>query len=290
MVSTSRMTVGLLLFLLPALAAAQSEGTVIEKRVTTETNRGKPVTYLTRTTSSRGRSRMDVSADGPLPEPWRSTGTTIITVRGDSGRTSTSVDSARKTYWTTNIRSILRGALNANVMKRVPSATHFSVDSLGDGGVVAGFRTVHFRSHLTTSMTSSLLGDATTYVDTSTTDYYVAPGLRFDTLGATASSAMKSPRPDTSRSQHTGPDTLLKQFIGMQSEDTMKARAMIARMNKLGASVKTVAESRVTVEDGVKVTRTTTELVSHERMIVPDSLFVVPAGYVKTMPGFMPVP
>lgn len=289
MVSTAQKTFGLLLLLLPAVAAAQSEGTVVERRVTTEINGGKPLTYLTRTTSSRGRSRMDVSADGPLPDPWRTTGSTIITVRGDKGPTTTIVDSARKTYWTTNLGSLLRGALNTNVMKPIPSATHLSVDGAGDGGVVAGFHTVHFRSHLTTSMMVNLTGDPTTYIDTTTTDYYVAPGLRFDTLGATVGSGVNRSRSDTSRSHRPGLDTVLKQFVNTSNEDVRKARATIARLNKLGAVVRTVVETRVTVKDGVKVTRTTTDLVSHKTMIVPDSLFVAPAGYVKTMPGFMPV-
>ena len=289
MVSTARRTLGLLLLVLPVVATAQSPGTVTEERVTTETNGGRPDTVMMRTISSRGRSRIDAAGGRMLTEPWRSLGTTYISVPGDSGLTITYLDSTRKTYWATNIGSALSGALKALSVKPLPSAAHSSLDSLGDGGIVAGFRTLHFRGHATSGMTMNVMGNSTTWADTTTTDYYVAPGLVLDTLGAATPSAAHRARPDTGRSHSTSIDTVLKQLAGETSGDVLKARAAMQRMNKLGAIVKTVAEARVTVNDGVKLTRTTTELVSHKTMVVPDSLFAVPAGYAKTMPGFMPV-
>lgn len=289
MVSTARTTIGLLLLVLPVVATAQSPGTVTEERVTTESNGGQPDTVMMRTISSRGRSRVDVAGGRTLTEPWRSMGTTYISVVGDSGATITYLDSARKTYWTTNLGAALSGALKAMSVKPVPSAAHSSLDSLGDGGVVAGFRTLHFRGHATSGMTMSVMGNSTTWSDTTTTDYYVAPGLMLDTLGAATPSAVHRTRPDTGRSHSTSIETVSKQLAAATSGDALKARAAMQRMNKLGAIVKTVAEARVTVNDGFKLTRTTTELVSHKTIVVPDSLFAVPAGYTKTMPGFMPV-
>jgi hypothetical protein len=206
-----------------------------------------------------------------------------------NGGTVTYLDSTRKTYWTANIPAVLRKALKFNSRKPVASAAHFSVDSLGDGGVVAGFHTVHFQGHTTSAIRMSLLGDTTTWFDTTTTDYYVAPGLRIDTLGVTGASAPKPAQSDMSGSKKAEFDTELKEFAGVSNNDAMKARAMITRMDKLGYRVTTVAESRVTMKGGVKQTRTTTELLDHSTMIVPDSLFIVPRNYTRTMPGFMPV-
>lgn len=180
---------GLLFLLLPlATAGAQSQASVTEQRMISETDGGKPDTVLTRTISSGQRTRIDVTGPGSLLEPWRTMGTTQIIIASDSALTASYVDSAKKSYWSTNLRSMLASGLLGNEMK------------------------------------------------------YLA--------------AQRAPE--------------------------------AKRMAKVGSVVKTVTELKITVGGGAKTQRQTTELLSHQTMSVPDSLFVVPAGYTKTLPGFNP--
>ncbi len=290
----SAITKGLsfLVLLLPVALSAQSIANITDQRVITETNGGPPDTVFHHTVSSRGRTRLDISAHGPLPIPWRTMGSTAITSMSDSGPVMFMVDSSTKTYWSLNLRSVLTGVFKSTGMTVKPASpgNGLSLDSIGAGDVVAGYRTVHFRSHTTNSMTMNLLGNPSTFTTATTADYYVAPGLRLDTLESAAASATKQ------RMRSVG-DTLPKSvadslFAGVPPSmitAATQAREAMSRMNKIGSAVKTVVESRITVDGGVKVTRTTTELVSHSTMAVPDSLFAIPAGYVSARPGFMPV-
>lgn len=266
-----------LLFLVMPLAAAgaQSPATVGESRVITEKNGGKPDTLLMRTTVSHARMRLDVSGPASLTEPWRSMGTAQVTIVTDSGAMATMLHTTRKTYWTTMPGSALANIVKSTGLdeKPVTPADRLTIDSVGDGGGVAGYHTIHFRSHSTTRLTMNLLGHPASWTDARTTDYYVAPGVHFDALGYTMRSAATGKTPPSASALPSG----LKEIAAENG-------AAMQRMARIGTIVKTVTESRTTEGDSTRTRRKTMELLSHRITTVPDSLFVVPAGYTKAMP------
>ncbi len=139
-------------------------------------------------------------------------------------------------------------------------------------------------------MTLNLMGSPSTWTTATTTDYYVAPGLRIDSLPSAARTGKQGLRSPVDTSSKAVADTQFAGFPPSMITAATEAREVMSRMYKLGTPVKTVVETTVTVDGGVKLTRTTTELVSHSRMAVPDSLFAIPAGYISVRPGFMPIP
>ncbi len=273
---------GLLLLLAPlATVGAQTRGTVNESRMISQKDGAKPDTMVMRTTSVGARTRVDVTGPGTLVEPWRSMGKTSIMIVTDSGTAVTYVDSARKSYWTMNTRSMFNIIQRTTglTMQPVEGGERPTLDSVGDGGAVAGYQTIHFRGHSTTRMTMNVLGEPTTWTDVRTTDYYVAAALPSDSLEMSAPSSPKPPR-----------DVATMALSDEMKEMAAQRRATMMRMTKLGATVKTVTDSRMTTTGGARSQIQTTELLSHRTMLVPDSTFVVPVGYTKTFPGFTPTP
>lgn len=57
-----------------------------------------------------------------------------------------------------------------------------TLDSIGEGDIVASYKTVDFREHSTKRMTVNMLGEPSTWTVVQTTYYYVAPGFPSDSL------------------------------------------------------------------------------------------------------------
>ncbi|MDQ6736688.1 MAG: hypothetical protein M3Z30_03175, partial [Gemmatimonadota bacterium] len=222
---------GLLLVWLPlATVGAQSRGTVNESRVISQKDGGKPDTVVMRTISTGTRTREDFSGPGTLQEPWRTMGTTQILVINDSTTTMTYLDSAKKSYWTTNLSAAMT-AIGKNIDFKMESDTGASVtlDSVDQGEVIAGYKTVHFRGHSTHRMTMNILGAPTAWNVQTTTDYYVAPGFSPDSLELSSSSASKRALEIATASIAPG----IKALVA-------RNRSAMERMTKLGTTVKTV--------------------------------------------------
>lgn len=278
---------GTLLLALPLAAGGQSSGrssappqaTVTETRVITERNGEEPDTVVMRSTQSGGRARMDVTGPGAQKDPWRHMGTTQITIATDSTTTATFIDSARKTYWTTDLRAMMGAVQTAMTMNIKPAATRDTsiLDSLGDGGKVAGYPTLHFRRHTTARMTMNMLGQASTWTDTIVTDYYVAPGLRPD-----SDEHAESHKPRQPSSAVAGV------LSGNVNEVAAEGAAAMRRMRKIGRIVETVTESTTTTDGGKMTNRRTEEFVSRRTIPASDSLFSIPEGYKRARPGFLP--
>lgn len=267
---------GLLLLILPlATAGAQSQASVTDSRIITEKNGGKPDTLLIRTITSGRRTRVDLSGPGSLVQPWRMMGTTQLGVVGDSGMTSAYLDSAKKTYWSTNPRALQASitTIGLDINPVTPGDT-LTLDSLGSGGVVGGHNTVHFRARSAIRLTVPAVGEVGNITEMQTTDYYIIPGPPIDSMGK-AALPMQTP--------------VLQVSSGAKELGAERARAM-ARMAKTGNIIKTVIESKTTSMGGVISQRQTTETLDRRTMSVPDSLFVIPAGYTKVAPSFIPTP
>jgi hypothetical protein len=260
-------------------SAAPSQATVTEMRVITERNGGDPDTVLTRTTESGGRTRMDVTGPGAKKDPWQLMGTTEIMIATDGTPTAIFIDSARKTYWTTDLRAMMSAVPNATTMSIKPAATRDTsiLDSLGDGGMVAGYPTLHFRRHATAQMTMNLLGQASTWTDAIVTDYYVAPGL-------TPDSDEQAARHKPEKPSRAGAGMLPRNMQGVAAAGA----AAMRRMRKIGRIVETVTESTTTTDGGKMTNRRTEEFVSRRTIPASDSLFSIPEGYKRARPGFLP--
>ena len=172
-------------------------------------------------------------------------------------------------------------AIGKNIEFKMESDTGASVklDSVDQGEVIAGYKTVHFRGLSTHRMTMNILGAPTAWNVQTTTDYYVAPGFSPDSLELSSSSASKRALEIATASIAPGIKAL-----------AARNRSAMERMTKLGTTVKTVTESRISTSAGVRTRIKSTELLAHRTMSVPDSTFLIPAGYTKTLPGFTPVP
>ncbi len=263
------------------MAHAQANGIVSESITITQRGNAKPDTILTRTTSTSSpgvtRTREDVSSSGVLPRPWSIVGTVMIVVQHDSSMIATCIDTAKKTYWPMDMHAVLASIMNTiNTTTQSPQrGDEPTLDSIGDGEIIAGYKTVHFRSHAVIRMSMTMLGQPESWTSERTTDYYVAPGLPPDSLQARSRGTVsKAPVPtDTAMPG-------LKEFADQQ-------HAIALRIAKVGATVKSVVKSVTAMDGGTRTELRTVQLIARRRAVVPDSVFAVPAGYTKTNPLLM---
>ncbi|MEO6863846.1 MAG: hypothetical protein ABI229_00195, partial [Gemmatimonadaceae bacterium] len=246
---------GFLLVFLPLTATgAQSLASVTETRLIQETGGGKPDTLIMKTTTSAGRTRIDVSGSGTHAAPWASLGTSQIMIHSDSGYTITYLDSVKKTYWTVNMRSMFANIQKTIGLDMAPAAAGdtLAIDSLGVGESVMGHPTVHFRAHSVSVMHLNMLGDPTTLTTVQTTDYYVAPGVHLDSLEKTQGPSVPNPPMPLIGSASNGMKALVAQHA-----------TAAKRMSKIGSVLKSVTQSATTVPGGTRTQRSTTEVLSY---------------------------
>jgi len=279
---------GMLLLGLPVAAASgqsiaqparPSQATVTETRSITVKNGGDPDTLLMRATNSGRRSRIDVTGPAARTGPWHEMGTTEIIIATDSTTTAIFIDSARKTYWTTDLRATMHAIQQSTTMniKPVGARDASSLDSLGDGGRIAGYPTLHFRRRVAGQMTANLLGRTNTWDDSITTDYFVAPGLRPEPVEHGAGRKPVQP-----------PGAVAGTLAGNLSEVAAASAAAMLRMQKIGRVVETITQSTVTTDGGKMTNVRIDQFVSERTIPASDSLFAIPAGYKKARPGFLP--
>lgn len=279
---------GMLLLGLPVAAAGvqssaqsvtPSQATVTETRIITVKNGGEPDTLLMRATTSGRRSRIDVTGPGARNGPWHQMGTTEIIIATDSTTTAIFIDSARKTYWTTDLRATMHAIQKATSMNIKPVVARDAsiIDSLGDGGKIAGYPTLHFRRRATGTMTMNVLGQANTWTDSIVTDYFVAPGLRSEPVEHRADQKPVQP-----------PGAVSGMLSGNLSEVAAASAAAMLRMEKIGRVVETINQSTVTTDGGKMTDVRIEQFVSERTVPASDSLFSIPEGYKKARPGFLP--
>lgn len=264
----------LLLVIPGASAHAQVRAAITESRIITEKAGATPDTVVMRTVAAGPRSRLEISGTGATRPPWQTTGPITIMVSTDSSIATTHIDTIKKVYWIDDAGKTIADAVKSMhiIMQPVTAGDTLRLDSLGSGGMIDGYNTIHFREHATIRMSVSTPSINSVTTQTMIVDYFVAPGLKSDSIDKTIS-------PGIQLSREMGTASSAMKELGA------RRAANKQRMAKIGDVVRTVAQSSTNVDDLFKFQiTTTTDRISDTVAVVPDSMFTVPAGYTKVTP------
>ncbi len=265
-----------LLLLVPAAAAqAQVRAYISESRVITEKPGESPDTVAMRTVAAGPRSRLEISGPGATRLPWSIVGATTIMTMTDSAITTIHIDPVRKVYWIDDAGEKIASTLKSIHLNVVPETGPDTarLDSLGSGGMIDGYNTIHFRERSATRTSVSTAAINSVTIQTMIYDYYVAPGSKSDSVDKTVSPGIQLPKRD------------VVDLSPAMKELGAREAANKARMAKIGDIVRTVVQSSADADNLFHFRSTvTTDRISDTVAVVPDSLFVVPAGYTKTTP------
>lgn len=255
---------------------AQTRATITDSRVIVERWGAAPDTVIAHTIGSAGKHRTEYAGGRNPSFPFGGkAGSVELMMVADSVMTLDFVDSSTKTYTELKPGGMMKGALDmfkslGAGLKAKLSADSSSVDSLGDGGIIAGHRTVHFRTHFGAVMALSIFGDSIRVGLHDTIDTYVAPDLK-DPADSAASNRVA--------------DEMKVGLKGMFPFDMTDAFAALSvgtkRISNAGVPLKTVNTITTNAIGRTTTQRTTTEVLKYERAVVPDSTFQIPAGYKK---------
>lgn len=265
---------------------AQSRATLTDFRLIAESNGGSPDTAIVHSISSGKKHRMEFT--GELPGSMNPFGglpgsVQLMTI-ADSEWTIDYLDPAKKTYFELRLFEMMKmikemtkefGAAGMDLSAKFKSTGDTTtVDSLGDGGVVMGYKTIHFRSYSAHHWTISVMNDSMSMVLRQTIDSYVAPALKAELGGLDSTNfgpeALKSMMATMTAIMPTGLDSL----IG-------KTAPELERIGRVGVAVKSVTDANTVMMGLAKHEKQTMEIMKIEKRIVPDSVFLVPAGYKK---------
>lgn len=254
-----------------SVAAAQSSGVVFDQQMVVQGPTGKTDTILTHSVESKERYRAEyVRSSAAIP--FMRAGITQLMTAGDSDLTVVFMDPARKIYAEMKTSAMLSGMGSMGAaMKFDSTGDSTRLDSIGPGPMVAGHPTIHFRTHSGSRMSMAMFGDTSVRTMAVTTDLYLAPDLIPDSSGrdsARVKSAMVRMRAITR---------------GIPGVDALAAKAskVAQRLAKYGTPLKTVTETTITGATGSITRHSSTETLTYERRVVPDSLFVIPMAYRK---------
>lgn len=262
-------------------ALGQTQAIITDTRIITESDGGQPDTVIVHALSSGNRYRVEfVGGKNPL-NPFGAAGSTQLITISDGDLTITFLDPAAKTYFEFKPFGLLNGvqemmkALGAE-MNLPPGGDSTVLDSLGDGGVIAGYRTLHFRHHSSYGMSMNLMGESFTTSITDSTDTYVAPALKADMSRDSAYSKMR-PLEEVMNTLSGGMAAGMFQMVA-RGEGARK------RISAAGVPVRTISVVTTVLGGNPSRHRQVTELLKFERAAVADSVFAVPAGYKKEEP------
>ena len=98
-------------------------------------------------------------------------------VSTDSSIITTHIDPVKKVYWIDDAGKTIANAVKSMHfdMQPVTAADTLRLDSLGSGGMIDGYNTIHFREHSATRMSVSTPSINSVTTHTMISDYYVAP-------------------------------------------------------------------------------------------------------------------
>jgi hypothetical protein len=269
-------SLAVLLFAVPGVLAAQTRGTITDSRMITERSGMPPDTSFSHTFAVGKKFRSEHQA-GTRPGAilGNDSATIEIMTFSDSGMTMDFLNPVSKTYTEFQPGGLMKGAMEmlksmGSEMKSKITTDSASFDSLGDGGIIAGYPTLHFRTRFTSEMSISMVGRSYSVRISDTVDTYVAPALK----DPRDSSANRATLEDMKRS--------LGGLIPFDLGDMMtRLSADATRITSAGVPLKTVNTIRTNAMGKESVQRMTTEALKYERAILPDSLFQIPADYKK---------
>jgi hypothetical protein len=274
------------LFAVAGALPAQSRGTVTDFRMITEVNDGAPDTAVIHSISSGKKHRMEFTGAlfGPLNPFAGGSGNVQLMTLADSEWTLDYLDTNKKTYFEFRVFEMMKatkqmmkdlGGEGMDVgVKLTTTADTTTVDSLGDGGVVMGYSTLHFRSYSAHYWTMSVMGQSTTMSLRQIVDSYVSPALKskLGNLDSTSfgPEALKSMMAMLSAMMPTGMDSVMA-----------KSATKLARINSVGMPVRTAINSTTVMMGVTKHEKQTMEILKIEKTTVPDSVFRIPADFTK---------
>jgi hypothetical protein len=221
------------------------------------------------TISAKGRSRADThTRGGMIAQMWGSNSSQIMN-SGDSAMGMIILNHDKKSYSTFNLAAMLDSSGNlfggaGGSMKLDPTDDSSSVDSLGPGPVIAGHATLHYRTHSVMHMTMAFMGQNSTMRNEITSDLFVAPDIPTET--------------DSSRS------TRMQSLFGpgAMARAGSKIGRATSEVAKKGTTLRMITETVTHIGGMTQTQRMSMETLSYKKMVVPDSLFAIPAGYTKT--------
>lgn len=273
-----------LLFVVALPLCAQTSAIVTDFRMITEMNGGAPDTAIIHSIAAGNRQRLESKGNAPSSiSPFGSiAGNVQIVTVADSDITMDYLNSDSKTYFEFKPLEMMKGA--REMMKSLGADNRMTstgdtvvIDSLGDGGVVMGYPTIHFHSYSAHYFTMSMMGESTNMAIRQSTDSYVSP--KFKQEWAAKDSNAFTPEK-------------LTEMLGKLSDimpmgmDSVIAHQVskMARITRAGTALKTVMEMTNTAMGMTSTTKQTMEILKVEQAVVPDSTFTVPADYKKTEP------
>lgn len=284
--------IAVLLFLPSLLGAsaalAQIPATVTTERVIYQTLSGdssgrRTDTVFVRTTLTSRGLRSDYTGSTNSNLPMLHFGSIEIIEYADSDVAVTYLDPVGKTYFAMHPLQLMAqnrkmlGALGVS-SQVVPATSAVSIDSIGAGDIIDGYKTVHFRTHMTVRMGFGSLPGLDTIVTKVTTDLYIAPDFKSDSLLA------GSVPPALKKMGSTFAGGLMP---GMQEMMDQMA-PLYKRIAKSGRPVRTVIATDAGAAAGADKfplgNVMDTELVKVESTTVSPQIFAIPADYKKSDP------
>lgn len=247
---------------------AQTMATVTDQIMVMQMGTGESDTMDTHSIFGNGRFRTDShSHGGMLAQIWGVNSSQLM-VPGDSGLAMTILNHDNKTYFVFNPMGMFDSAGNifggaGGKIKLDPTVDSMTVDSLGPGPVIAGHATFHWRTHSKLRMSMAFMGQNTNVSTEMTSDMFIAPDIPAD----------------TSRAHDLG---LLSASGGPMGSMGAKLGSGTARIAKKGTSLKMVSETVTQIGGMAQRQRMSIETLSYKKMVVPDSVFRIPADYKKT--------
>jgi hypothetical protein len=249
-------------------APAQQMGTVIEARMIMPGMRGEPDTIVSRELSLGMRSRTDfVSASGG-GLPGMKLGMSMITNAADTDMVLIYLDNTRKLYAEMHPMSLISTMSDvASFKMRMDStADSSSVDSIGPGPIIAGHKTIHFRTRSTSKTVLAMMGDSSVRTEVKVNDVFLAPDLR---------------SPETTASTERKTEAVKKMMPAGMDAIMNDAEKTQRRLQPYGPQLKSETEVTSSSAVGTTVHRSSTEALSYRKETIPASVFTVPPAYKK---------
>lgn len=265
---------------------AQTTAVVSDARIITETD-GHTDTAVVHTIRAGKRYRMEIQGRAPNTiDPFMGgSGNVILMTVSDSAMTMDFLNAATKTYIEFDPLSIIRAT--REMMKAMGAEMKFervgdtvTVDSLGGGGLVMGYPTLHFRVFTAFHSKITIMGETSPMNMRQTMDIYVSPQLKKEWGGEEISAFFAG---DPNSGMLAGVSDAMPMGTGMDSAFA-KVAVMQKRIGAVGGTLKTAVESSSATMVMATKQRQTTEVLKIEKMIVPDSIFSIPGDYKKTEP------
>lgn len=249
--------------------------------VTTARGRTDSTTNVTHTTSAGGDARIDVDEGNTFPNMGAfSLGTHGAMIMHDGGREMIFLNPDKKQYVSVKPFAMMEGVQKmlegmGGSMSVDTSGVRVNLDSIGPGPAIDGHPTVTYRLKIGTRMTISMMGRSQVIDNQSTQEIQSATDI----------------------GEFAGGGSLNRFAEVFQSMGLPKAyfdNFVATRRKMRGFPLRTVSHTTSSVNGITRTAVQTIESRHIKRLLVPDSLFVIPSDYkpvaMPAMPGMPGMP